>query len=160
MLLISAISLAKLSAGHFKLKQIFEDLLTLMIGQSPSDEFYKLKWNFKFKNSLNKFSFVLLIVIWSQSASILTKAFTGLLLNTYFNQKFIPIVETIQDIYSNKEISIAADSEIFKGYSRRIDVSNEMKTDILSRIIEFERKLMQSEKVREFEMRWKRKKLL
>ena len=92
--------------------------------------------------------------------------------------KFYVIIK----ININKEISIAADSEIFKGYSRRIDVSNRFKTDILTRIIEFKRKfnyseldyfkedffrklnngevviLMQSEKVREFEMRWKQEK--
>ena len=156
------------------------DLIRLLTNQS-CDEITQCKWKINFKNSLNKLSFILLIVIWSQSASILTKAFTGLLLNTYFNQKLLPIVETIQDIYLNKEISIAADSKIFIDYSKRIDEWNEFKSDILVRIIEFENKsnyspadyfkdvfrklingkvviLMQSGKVREFEMWWKQEK--
>ena len=121
-------------------------LLTDLMGILTNQSAQLLEWKrkTKFKNSLNKFSFVLLIVIWSQSASILTKTFTGLLLNIYFNQ-MTPIVETLEDIYSNKEISIASISYIFKEYSRRIDVSNELKRDILTRIIEYDEKIKYSE---------------
>ena len=130
------------------------------------------------------FSFVLLIVIWSQSASILTKAFTGLLLNTYVNQNPVPIVETLRDIYLNKKITIASSSNIFKNFMSRIDESDELKSAILARMIEFEKKfkyselraeyntekifrklikgeiviMMGSKKVQEFEGRWEQDK--
>ena len=156
------------------------EFLSRIFTNQSCDEITLGKWNFKFKNSLNKFSFVLLIVIWSQSASILTKAFTGLLLNTYIKQISLPIVETLHDIYLNKQISIASDSLIFRGFSGRLDYSNELKRDILTRIIEFEEKfkyieynadyfkgiifrklikgeiviLMGSKKVQEFEAFW------
>ena len=130
-----------ISCGRFKIIE----LLTRSLTNQSCDEITLCKLNFKFKNSLNKFSFVLLIVIWSQSASILTKAFTGLLLNTYFNQKLIPIVETLEDIYLNKEISIASNSSEFEEFSQRIDESNELKSDILARMIEFEKKFNYSE---------------
>ena len=143
-----------------------------------------MQWKHKLNNSLYKTLVILLIIIWSQSASILTKAFAGNLLEIYFNRISFPIVETIQDIYLNKKISIAASSIIFRDYSRRIDESNDMKSNILARIMEFENKfkyseldkhyykefiirklingeiviLMESQKVREFEIRWEHEK--
>ena len=159
---------------------LLSDFIRMLSNQSCA-KIMGWKLQSKFKNSLNKFSFVLLIVIWSQSASILTKAFTGLLLNTYFNQKLVPIVETLEDIYLNKEISIASDSQRFIGLSEKLDESNELKNGILTRMIEFEKKfefcepcldqyiefflrklikgeivfMIGSQKVRDFEIRWK-----
>ena len=51
---------------------------------------------------------MLLFTLWLQSASILTKAITGLLLNTYFKLKSFPIANNIQDIYDDKELAIFA----------------------------------------------------
>ena len=116
----------------------------LMLNQS-ADEITLWKWGFRLRGASSRLSFVLLIAIWSQSASILTKAFTGLLLNNYFNQKLVPIVETLQDIYLNKQILIASDSKKFKDFSERLDESNELKIDVLRRIIEFEEKFKYSE---------------
>ena len=132
------------SPGRMKAMTLLLLLIRLLTNKSCY-EITQCDCKFKFKNLLNKFSFILMIVIWSQSASILTKAFTGLLLNTYFNQKSLPIVETLQDIYFNKEILIATNSDKFQRYSDRIDESNELKSDILTRIIEFKEKFKYSE---------------
>ena len=47
---------------------------------------------------------IILICIWLQSASILTKAFTGLLLNTYFKVKSIPIADNFEQIYQDQKL--------------------------------------------------------
>ena len=132
------------SSGQMKAMNLLNIWIRLFTNQS-CDQITRLKWKSKIKNSLNKFSFVLLLVIWSQSASILTKAFNGNLLKIYFNRKSIPLIQTLQDIYRNKEISIAANSVIFKSFIERIDESNELKRDILTRMIEFEEKFKYSE---------------
>ena len=125
------------SPGQMKAISLFSDMLRMLTNQ-PCAHIMQLNKKSKFKNSLNKFSFILPIVIWSQSASILTKTFTGLLLKTYFNRKTVPLVETFQDIYLNKEISIAASSYLFKSLKTRLKEPAELKSDILTRIIEFE----------------------
>lgn len=56
----------------------------------------------------NKILVILMVTIWLQSASILCKAFSGLLLNTYFNIRKFPIVNDMRDIISNKHLEIAA----------------------------------------------------
>ena len=111
---------------------LFSDLIRMLTNQ-PGAKIMEWKRKSKFKNPLKKFSFILLIVIWSQSASILTKAFTGNSLKTYFNRKSIPIVETIQDIYLNKEILIASDSQRFIGFNSKIDESILLKLDIIKK---------------------------
>ena len=57
---------------------------------------------------------ILLFVIWLQSASVLSKAFTGLLLNTFFNVKSVPIVNDFKDIIVNKDINIACDENLLQ----------------------------------------------
>ena len=59
---------------------------------------------------------ILLIGVWLQSASILSKAFTGLLLNTYFNVMWVPIVNDLQDIIDNKDINIAGEENLLKWF--------------------------------------------
>ena len=114
-------------------------------------------------------------------SSILTKAFTGNLLKTYFKRKTLPLVETLQDIYLNKEISIASSSYSFRGFGARLKESQDLKNDLLSRMIDFEEKyhysdynldyfseyyfrklingkiviMMESQKVQNFKTRWK-----
>ena len=49
---------------------------------------------------------IVVIAIWLQSASILSKAFTGLLLKTYFNVKSVPIVNSLQEVLDNHDMRI------------------------------------------------------
>ena len=53
---------------------------------------------------LKRIKILILVIIWVMSLSILTKALTGNLLNIYFNVKSVPIVNTLEDIYKNKEL--------------------------------------------------------
>ena len=115
-------------------------LFIRLILNQGSDEVTYLRWNFKFKNSLNKFSFVLLIIIWSQSASILTKAFTGNLLNTYFRTNFQPIVETLEDIYQNNKIEIASGTKFLIDSLKRENKSVNLISHLYSRANNFIKK--------------------
>ena len=49
-----------------------------------------------------------LVIIWLFSALLITKDFTGLLLNTFFKIKFKPIVNSLDDIFNKKDILIDA----------------------------------------------------
>ena len=48
----------------------------------------------------------MIILIWLHSASILGKAFTSVLLNTYCNVRTVPIVEELQDVIDLDHISV------------------------------------------------------
>ena len=69
------------------------------------------------RNKLSMVALTILLVVWLQSASILSKAFTGILLNTYFNIKTFPIVDNIHDIFASKDISIAIGNDWFYSHS-------------------------------------------
>jgi hypothetical protein len=56
-----------------------------------------------------KFILVILIVIWLISGSILTKAFTGLLLNTYANIRYIPYADSFEQIYQDQSLQVHSD---------------------------------------------------
>ena len=60
-------------------------------------------------NQFKRISILILFIVWLQSASILSKSFTGLLLNTYFNVKSVPIINELQDIIDNKHMMVAMD---------------------------------------------------
>ena len=95
----------------------------LLTNQS-SDEVTLFKWNFKIKTILRKIVFVLFVVICCQSLSILTKAFTGLLLETYFSIKYVPIVSNFDELLQQKELGIAGDASFFgsiKGNSTELN---------------------------------------
>ena len=55
--------------------------------------------------AMNMVTTITMLVICLQSTSILGKAFTETLLNTYFNVKTIPIVNELQDILDNERLS-------------------------------------------------------
>ena len=92
------------------------EFVRLMTCQS-ADKFTNLNSIQKFTKItyFTKIQLIISICIWLQSASILTKAFTGLLLNTYFNIKFIPYAQTFQDIYQDQSF------EVQGGFDREID---------------------------------------
>ena len=55
-----------------------------------------------------KFSsmFICLVIIWYMSSQVLSLSFNGLLLNTFFNIKSIPVGNTLEDIRNNTELLI------------------------------------------------------
>ena len=53
-----------------------------------------------------KLNLIILICIILQSASILTKAFTGLLLSTYSNIRYIPISESFEQIDQDQNLEV------------------------------------------------------
>ena len=55
---------------------------------------------------INAIILIYLIIIWLISSQILCQAFTGILLNSYFNIKSTPVVNTLQDIRDNKQLLI------------------------------------------------------
>ena len=57
-------------------------------------------------SKLKKLNLIILIVILLNSASILTKAFTGLLLNTYANVRHIPVADSFEDIYQDQSLEV------------------------------------------------------
>ena len=85
--------------------------------------------------------------------SILTKALTGNLLNIYFNVKSVPIVNTLEDIYQNKELLLTTNHEILAAlyqnkildlakakelFNRTIHIQHngQTQTDLLFKLIE------------------------
>ena len=48
----------------------------------------------------------IILVIWLLASVVISYAFTGMLLNTFFNKKFIPIIDNIQDIRDNQQLLI------------------------------------------------------
>ena len=66
---------------------------------------------------------ILLFTIWLQSASILCKAFTELLLKTYFNVKSHSIVNTLQDIIDDKNLLVMGNDYYFDDLARAYELS-------------------------------------
>ena len=54
-------------------------------------------------------SFVILVIIWLFSASVLSKAFSGKLLETHFFVERLPIVNSLDELRNNKQIGLAAE---------------------------------------------------
>src|SRR5690349_1706777 len=81
---------------------------------------------------MKNISMITLIIIWLQSASILSKAFSGLLLNTYFNVKSVSIVNSLEDIINNQDINIGLDIHLF---NHAIQESNLIDQDTKNGII-------------------------
>lgn len=139
MLAISVITFSGLSGGRLQMSKVMSNLANMLVGQAPDHQFANLKLNFKFKNSLSKSVFVLMLVIWCQSASILTKAFTGVLLNTYFNVRSGPIVDTMEDIVRKPEMELISDFRRVWLARQQLDLPEKMTQDIYERSLAFNR---------------------
>ena len=84
---------------------------------------------------------MLLIFVWLQSASILSKAFTGLLLNTYFNVKSVPIVNDFQDIIDNKDINIACDENLLMWFLTLYKYGNDTIQRLKARVDRYQKQV-------------------
>ena len=86
----------------------------------------------------------MLFVIWLFSSVILSKSFTGLLLNSFFNVKYEPIVKTLEDIRENKHILPWGDKYLslgskdtnlnFNDIVKRIENNREIFTDLIKAV--------------------------
>ena len=96
---------------------------------------------FKSNDKKKKFFSILLISIWLLISSVLTRAITGLLHNTYFNVKTIPYINTIDDIIERPELSVSGKSHDLGIWNRFGIISKEIHQNIYPRVTEYEKKL-------------------
>ena len=105
---------------------------------------------FKLEKLSNMFSIswvnILLIFVWLQSASILNKAFTGLLLNTFFNVKSVPIINDFKDIIDNKDINIAGQEIYLKWYLAKYEYDQDTSNRLQDRVGRYQKQVKYRER--------------
>ena len=84
-----------------------QNLIELLTNQS-ANQLLNCRNKLKISTKLSKTLFIAFICVWIQSASILTKAFTGVLLESYFSVKSVPIVNDLMDVHNNPELRVNA----------------------------------------------------
>ena len=89
---------------------------------------------------------IMLIVVWLQSASVLSKAFTGLLLNTFFNVQSVPVVNDFQDIIHNKDINIACDENYLMWFLVKYQYDEYTKNTLLARVTRYQEQVKYRER--------------
>ena len=88
----------------------------------------------KISTKLRKVSMFILFILWIQSASILIKAFSGVLLNNYFNTKTFPMVDEFQDIIDNKKMLVVMDPSVLVNFGNQNKKSvNKLNLDEISK---------------------------
>ena len=85
------------------------------LGQSCNRKAWSLTVGLK---KMISFSFTMLLVVWLMVSFVLNKSFTSLLLNTYFNVKTIPFVQSLEDIRKNQEILISGHSNYLMAFNK------------------------------------------
>ena len=107
-----------------------EAVVRFLIGQSNK------RGTMSFVDRLNKsmaFTHTTLLVIWLLVSLVVNKSYTSLLLNTYFNVKTTPIVQSLQDIRNNKDLLIAGIDKYLSIVNNKFKIKIE---DIITRIKE------------------------
>ena len=104
-------------------------LIKLLITQSD-----RILSNITFTNSVKdmskRYCQIIFITIWLICATILTRSFTSLLLNTYFNLKYGPLFDSLEDLINNRDLNIVLDIENYEEIFSKFGYD-----DILSEII-------------------------
>ena len=85
------------------------NLFSLLTNQSAND-LTLLRISSKVRPLLTRSSLVLLTIVWLQSASVLTKGFTGLLLETYFNVRSETLINSLEDLHERTDLEIMSPS--------------------------------------------------
>ena len=80
-----------------------------MVLDQSDDMLSNLRFSELTKYLTKRYCQITFITIWLICASILTKSFTSLLLNTYFNLKYEPLFETLDDLINNRDLNIILD---------------------------------------------------
>ena len=115
------------------------ELLLILFTSQSSNKI--ARWNCDYKKKLkhNHFKFGFILVIWIICSFILTKSFTGLLLNSYYNEEFVPLINDLGDVYQNEKFSIAGRHEILQRFEHLIDnYSDYTPRNLLKRISKYE----------------------
>ena len=82
----------------------FVTILRYLLGQSNNKEARSVAHH---QNKSLTLSYTTLLVIWLLVSVVLNRSYTSLLLNTYFNVKTKPVVQSLSDIRNNKDLLIA-----------------------------------------------------
>ena len=85
---------------NFILKN-FTQIFTCQSSQFTDTKIFGLS-----KSKLLKIILIIYISIWLQISSIITKAFTGLLLSTYSNIHYIPVAGNLEQIYQDQNLEV------------------------------------------------------
>ena len=107
--LISALIYCCLTQFRINLITSLYNLFRLLTNQSAND-LTLLRVLSKVRPLLTRSSLVLLTFVWLQSASVLTKAFTGLLLETYFNVRSETLINSLEDLHERTDLEIMSPS--------------------------------------------------
>ena len=78
-----------------------------------------------------KLPLILNIYIWLLITTVIINSFTGLLHNIYFNIKYIPCVERLDDIIRNKDLLIAGYLPEFAYAPDKLDTYNQLNAKFL-----------------------------
>ena len=138
-ILISALILKLTKQDKLNFTKSLENIIQLITYQS-ANELLNCRNKLKFNTKLSKTLFIAFICVWIQSASILSKAFTGLLLESYVSVKSVPIVNDLIDVHNNPELKIASDIENFKvlaQYQQQYSLANNTVQSLLERAVHY-----------------------
>ena len=134
-LITSTFMMRKISESLWSFKFILMSLIELFTSQSSQFNDSKI---FRLPFSLfTKINLIILVCILLQSASILTKAFTGLLLTTYANVLYIPCVNSFEQIYQDQSLEVQ--SHLIRIPLDYIKSKLDVNPDIIKNIVEREK---------------------
>ena len=115
----------------------FIHLLQNFFNQS-TNYFEKIRFSKRlYRIEINLFIIYILLYIWIINTSILSKAFTSILLNTYFNSKPSLTVETLDDIINNPNLYIGGKN----GAKHILERNSSVYRNIWERVIDYEKKM-------------------
>ena len=125
--MIMVIMLDRLSMKANQLSMFIMDILRTLTTQSN----VKLS-SLRYLGNFKPFSreIIILVIFWLIFANIITKSFNSLLLNSYFKQKSVPLVNNLQEIFDQDHFQIAAKKNSFK-FMFRYGMFSEKQVDIL-----------------------------
>ena len=138
-ILISALILKLSKQDILTFTKSLENIIQLITNQS-ANELLNCRNKLKFNTKLSKTLFIAFICVWLKSASILSKAFTGLLLESYVSVKSVPIVKDLIDVHNKQELKIASDIENFKfllQYQDQYNLDNNIVQSLVERAVHY-----------------------
>ena len=136
---LSAVIFSLLNKYRINLTKHLINLFSLLTNQSAIDLTLLINL-LKVRPLLTRSSLVLLTIVWLQSASVLTKAFTGLLLNTYFNVRSETLINSLEDLHQRTDIQIATSGPTIHSLSKLEVMTREMYDDFSYRIESYKNK--------------------
>ena len=129
--IITIFVLKSITKNQLNYRKNFDLFIRLLTTQSSK---LVTQMNLKLNNML-KFVTFLLILIWIISSVIVVKAFTGNLLKSYFNVKSVPIVNSLDDIYNNKELILYSELNSIRKLNNSYGFDSNKVQDLLNRSI-------------------------